>query len=88
MLAGTPPDSYPAIRLPIKGVRGACGSVYHKHGVFYEGVGSDVYHSNDHHEKGFDTGAFTPHWRTRSQQPSETNCARAMLGYRERERER
>ena len=44
MLAGTPPATYPQIRLPIKGVRGACGSVYHKHGVFYEGVGADEYH--------------------------------------------
>lgn len=43
MLQNTPPLSYPMIRLPIKGVRGACGSVYHKHGVFYEGVGSDTY---------------------------------------------
>ena len=43
MLSNTPPNSYPAIRLPIKGVRGACGSVYHKHGVFYEGVGADTY---------------------------------------------
>jgi hypothetical protein len=43
MLQNTPPESYPKIRLPIKGVRGACGSVYHKHGVFYEGVGSDEY---------------------------------------------
>lgn len=41
MLVNTPPESYPKIRLPIKGVRGACGSVYHRHGVFYEGVGSD-----------------------------------------------
>ena len=41
MLTKTPPNSYPAIRLPIKGVRGACGSVYYPHGVFYEGVGSD-----------------------------------------------
>jgi len=43
MLATTTPESYPKIRLPIKGVRGACGSVYHPHGVFYEGCGSDVY---------------------------------------------
>jgi hypothetical protein len=43
MLQKTPPESYPVIRLPIKGVRGACGTVYHKHGVFYEGVGSDEY---------------------------------------------
>lgn len=47
MLTHTPPASYPAIRLPIKGVRGALGSVYHKHGVFYEGVGSDVYTDGD-----------------------------------------
>jgi hypothetical protein len=39
----SPPESYPKIRLPIKGVRGALGTVYHKHGVFYEGVGSDEY---------------------------------------------
>lgn len=43
MLTNTPANSYPAIRLPIKGVRGACGSVYHRHGVFYEGVGLDTY---------------------------------------------
>ncbi|GKY95920.1 hypothetical protein MPSEU_000552600 [Mayamaea pseudoterrestris] len=43
MLRNTPPESYPQIRLPIKGVRGACGTVYHKHGVFYEGVGADEY---------------------------------------------
>jgi len=43
MLSGTPPASYPAIRLPIKGTRGACGNVYHPHGVVYEGVGSDEY---------------------------------------------
>lgn len=43
MLQNTPPDSYPVIRLPIKGVRGACGSLYHRHGVFFEGVGSDEY---------------------------------------------
>ena len=43
MLQNTPPESYPVIRLPIKGVRGACGTVYHKHGVFYEGVGSDEF---------------------------------------------
>ena len=48
MLHKTPHDSYPMIRLPIKGVRGACGSVYHKHGAFYEGVGSDEFvMSND-----------------------------------------
>jgi hypothetical protein len=47
MLHNTPPDSYPKIRLPIKGVRGACGSVYHKHGVFYEGVGSEEHVMND-----------------------------------------
>lgn len=45
MLQNTPALSYPMIRLPIKGVRGACGSVYHSHGVFYEGVGSDSYTS-------------------------------------------
>jgi len=43
MLSNTPAVSYPAIRLPIKGVRGATNSVYHEHGVFYEGVGSDTY---------------------------------------------
>ena len=42
-LSCRPPESYPKIRLPIKGVRGACGTVYHKHGVFYEGVGTDEY---------------------------------------------
>jgi hypothetical protein len=47
MLHNTPPESYPKIRLPIKGVRGACGTVYHQHGVFYEGVGSDEYIMND-----------------------------------------
>lgn len=47
MLQNTPPESYPVIRLPIKGVRGACGTVYHKHGVFYEGVGSDEYVMHD-----------------------------------------
>lgn len=34
MLTNTPALSYPAIRLPIKGVRGACGTVYHKHGKY------------------------------------------------------
>ena len=43
MLANTPPVSYPQIRLPIKGVRGAVGTVYHTHGVFYEGVGEETY---------------------------------------------
>lgn len=43
MLTNTPADSYPIIRLPIKGVRGACGSVYHQHGVFYEGCGQQTY---------------------------------------------
>ena len=47
MLHNTPPHSYPMIRLPIKGVRGATGSVYHPHGVFYEGAGSDYYVSGD-----------------------------------------
>jgi hypothetical protein len=44
MLINTPADSYPAVRLPIKGVRGALGSVYPLHGVFYEGLGSDTFH--------------------------------------------
>jgi hypothetical protein len=43
MLKNTPAHSYPSIRLPIKGVRGACGTVYHKHGVFYEGCGNETY---------------------------------------------
>ena len=43
MLQNTPAHSYPSIRLPIKGVRGACGTVYQKHGVFYEGVGNDTF---------------------------------------------
>jgi hypothetical protein len=43
MLQNTPPLSYPLIRLPIKGVRGACGSVYQPHGVFYEGLGNETY---------------------------------------------
>lgn len=47
MLQHTTPESYPMIRLPIKGVRGACGTVYHKHGVFYEGVGNDTYIKGD-----------------------------------------
>lgn len=47
MLMNTPPDSYPRIRLPIKGVRGGCGSVYHPHGVFYEGVGANTYTTKD-----------------------------------------
>jgi hypothetical protein len=47
MLHNTTPDSYPMIRLPIKGIRGACGTVYHPHGVFYEGVGSDEYALSD-----------------------------------------
>ena len=54
MLQNTPPHSYPMIRLPIKGVRGACGTVYHPHGVFYEGVGTDEYvlHSDGTRIKG------------------------------------
>ena len=47
MLTNTPPNSYPLVRLPIKGVRGACGSVYHPHGVFYEGVGTEQYNHSD-----------------------------------------
>jgi hypothetical protein len=47
MLTNTPPDTYPAIRLPIKGVRGACGTVYHNHGVFYEGVGTQEFANAD-----------------------------------------
>lgn len=43
MLVNTPSSSYPKIRLPIKGVRGAAGSVYHPHGVFYQDVGEDTY---------------------------------------------
>jgi len=43
MLATTTPESYPMVRLPIKGVRGALGSVYPPHGVFYEGIGIDTY---------------------------------------------
>ena len=44
MTINTPPSSYPLIRLPIKGVRHACGTVYHPHGVFYEGIGLDEYY--------------------------------------------
>ena len=44
MLVNTPAESYPAVRLPIKGVRGALGSVYPLHGVFYQGLGSDTFH--------------------------------------------
>lgn len=40
MMTGTPAASYPSVRLMIKGVRGACGTVYPPHGVFYEGCGS------------------------------------------------
>jgi hypothetical protein len=47
MLQNTPPESYPVIRLPIKGVRGACGSVYNQHGVLFDGVGSDEYILSD-----------------------------------------
>ncbi len=43
MLVNTPAESYPAVRLPIKGVRGALGSVYPLHGVFYEGIGADEF---------------------------------------------
>uniref|UniRef100_A0A0G4HW86 Uncharacterized protein n=1 Tax=Chromera velia CCMP2878 TaxID=1169474 RepID=A0A0G4HW86_9ALVE len=41
MLINTPAESYPEIRLPIKGVRGGCGSVYPPFGVFYQGCGAD-----------------------------------------------
>jgi hypothetical protein len=47
MLMNTPAESYPRVRLPIKGVRGGCGSVYHPHGVFYEGVGADTYETKE-----------------------------------------
>lgn len=53
----SPPESYPKIRLPIKGVRGACGTVYHMHGVFYEGIGSDEYILKDGSSKKI-TGVF------------------------------
>ena len=46
-------------RVCTTGVRGACGSVYHKHGVFYEGVGSDDYELEDGPEAGRKlSGAF------------------------------
>eukprot|EP00756_Hemistasia_phaeocysticola_P007887 Hpha_TRINITY_DN14430_c0_g5::TRINITY_DN14430_c0_g5_i1::g.157502::m.157502 len=47
MMSGTPAASYPMVRLPIKGVRGACGNVYPTHGVFYENCGTDTYISPD-----------------------------------------
>lgn len=52
MLVNTPPESYPAVRLPIKGVRGATGSVYPSHGVFYEGLGADEFRNGPSVRKG------------------------------------
>eukprot|EP00672_Neobodo_designis_P027703 CAMPEP_0174853504 /NCGR_PEP_ID=MMETSP1114-20130205/28749_1 /TAXON_ID=312471 /ORGANISM="Neobodo designis, Strain CCAP 1951/1" /LENGTH=612 /DNA_ID=CAMNT_0016088159 /DNA_START=106 /DNA_END=1944 /DNA_ORIENTATION=- len=43
MMTNTPADSYPLIRLPIKGVRGACGNVFPPNGVFYEGCGTQPF---------------------------------------------
>lgn len=43
MMTGTPVDSYPLVRLIIKGTREGAGNVYDEHGVFYEGCGPDKY---------------------------------------------
>ena len=43
MMTGTPVDSYPLVRLIIKGTREGCGTVFDEHGVFYEDCGPDAF---------------------------------------------
>eukprot|EP00003_Mantamonas_plastica_P002513 TRINITY_DN118_c0_g2_i7.p1 TRINITY_DN118_c0_g2~~TRINITY_DN118_c0_g2_i7.p1 ORF type:complete len:544 (-),score=131.61 TRINITY_DN118_c0_g2_i7:157-1788(-) len=57
MLKRTTPVSYPWVRLPIKGTRGACGSVYPPTGVIYEGCGRDVFDVDGEKVVGFNKTA-------------------------------
>jgi hypothetical protein len=50
MMTNTPADTYPAVRLPIKGVRGGCGSVYPPNGVFYESCGTHEFDASGKEE--------------------------------------
>jgi len=43
MMKGTPKDSFPLVRLIMKGTRDGCGSVFDDHGVFYEDCGPDKF---------------------------------------------
>lgn len=41
-MTNTSTESYPRIRLPLSGVRGADGTVYPEHEVFYEACGTEL----------------------------------------------